>query len=695
MAGSTLTYPLNGAANWEAFPDIVQKIQAGFMRVSLTNFGNNSEPQVEAGSLLDVNGTVCVFSATESITGWSGISAGSEVYIYVVESTGTVTVEFSTTAPTYSAAKRGYYNGNNRCIGGLYKVSATKYAHKWMYPGNGEARIKDGSVAPAAITFDGTPVEDAFYGPPVTLDDPVGKAQPILFLHNRYGSGSNYVFKKASVDLSPWNGQKTGVFVVYLGDDLYAHAITQIENSARYTRLRFYEHNWGSTSWTQRGSITLVTSASSNYDIVSGLFHLGDSGGTAQIAILTVRSTTGDMRVWTYSFNKSTYAASQIGSMVTLASVNTNWLYMSCRAFCDAWQRFWVVWTDSTSGALTFAIWDHNGDGTYTQVDSLTIYASGQGNMRYYGVNDPIKLSSTKYRWIISTLSTSQLESSGVAYLFAVDFEDQTDTISCPWKAWRESGTYPYMGFHSVRYANGNDRILFAHVAAPIGPNTWAAVCQTGYTSTVDGAFREFHIGAVDRSHDRVIDLVRLRFATATGTDTTLPWNFIRNQNGLFVIAAPMKLATVSDYFLLVWSNGERAIGIACELQESGTSSIRSPGAFDNTYDGRIVISYEINTYQNERSFIIYCPICLGIADADYIAGDVVRPLIRGKIRGMSSLVAHAPLGSKLAWQVTTGEVDIEGAGAVPIGRLISDDVAEIDVPMMGYGYQSKDQRLS
>ena len=33
MAGSTLTYPLNGAATWENFPDIVQKIQAGLDQV--------------------------------------------------------------------------------------------------------------------------------------------------------------------------------------------------------------------------------------------------------------------------------------------------------------------------------------------------------------------------------------------------------------------------------------------------------------------------------------------------------------------------------------------------------------------------------------------------------------------------------------------------------------------------------------
>jgi hypothetical protein len=130
MAGSTLTYPLNGAANWEAFPDIVQKIQAGFMRVSLTNFDNNSEPQIAAGSTLDVNGTVVVFGAAEDITGWAEIANSTDVYIKVVVSGSSVTAEFTTDAPTWSTSKQGWYVGNDRYIFALYKDGSGNYTRK-------------------------------------------------------------------------------------------------------------------------------------------------------------------------------------------------------------------------------------------------------------------------------------------------------------------------------------------------------------------------------------------------------------------------------------------------------------------------------------------------------------------------------------------------------------------------------------
>lgn len=133
MAGSTLAYPLNGAANWENFPDIVQKIQAGYMRVNLTHFDDDDEPEIAAGSTLDVNGTVVVFSAAESITGWSGISIYNIVYIKIVVSGSSATAEFTTSAPTWSDAKQGWYDGNDRYIGGLFKDGDGNYSGKWLY----------------------------------------------------------------------------------------------------------------------------------------------------------------------------------------------------------------------------------------------------------------------------------------------------------------------------------------------------------------------------------------------------------------------------------------------------------------------------------------------------------------------------------------------------------------------------------
>jgi hypothetical protein len=147
MAGSTITYPLNGATNWENFPDIVQKMQAGFMNLNLTHFGDTSEPQIAAGSSLDVNGTPVVFSSAESFTGWSGISSGQIVYMKVVVSGSSATAAFTTTAPTWSDSKNGYYNGNDRYIGYLFKGGVSVYALKRLYWGVGDQGPKDDALS--------------------------------------------------------------------------------------------------------------------------------------------------------------------------------------------------------------------------------------------------------------------------------------------------------------------------------------------------------------------------------------------------------------------------------------------------------------------------------------------------------------------------------------------------------------------
>jgi len=136
MSGTLLAYPTNGAANWEAFPDIVQRLALGFMGLRLSNMANfSSEPQIEAGSVVEVAGGIYQFTNNESISGWSGIANDSDVYIKLVPSGSSITAVFVTAAPTWSVAKVGWYDVNDRYIGGLYKyTSGGDYKLKWMYP---------------------------------------------------------------------------------------------------------------------------------------------------------------------------------------------------------------------------------------------------------------------------------------------------------------------------------------------------------------------------------------------------------------------------------------------------------------------------------------------------------------------------------------------------------------------------------
>lgn len=698
MAGSTITYPLNGASNWENFTDIVQKIQSGFMRVSLSNFDNDSEPQIEGGSLLDVNGSVCVFSAAESITGWSGISAGNDVYIYVTVTGSSVTVSFSTTAPTYSAAKRGYYNGNDRCIGGLYKVSASKYSQKWIYPGNGEARIKDGSVMPTGLTFDGSPAEEATYGPAVTLNDPVSKGQPILFLHNRYGSGSSYVWKRASNILAPYNSNSYGPIVVYLGDDLWAHILLE-SGATYYLRLRIMEHNWGSMTWTQRGSTTTIWSGTSNFRNPLFLAYLGDVSGAAQLAIVCSR--TSGMEAYTYSINKSSYTISQIGSVFVLHATGTfAWWYGTGRAFMDQWQRFWYIGTETGSGNTTVEVWSHDGDGTYTQDATQTIF-TGMNSNRMINVPHPFKLSATKYRWV--TAAASGILQDPLAGFFAVDFEDATDTITKQWEAWRfiEDTSYEYKGYNMLPYLPGtpSKRAWTANYCAGTGPKSMIILCQN--TGGTGDCWKSIQTAIPDITDEQLVVQDWIRFANTYSNDTSWAGLILFHKNGIAVWNAPLRSYDLSatSWFTqhcgaVFIDNFRKIHPLGFQYIEDVGASSRNPDNYDIAFDGRIIFSYENSNAGAENSYIQYVPICLGIADADYVAGDIVRPLIRGKLRGMSGEISYTQMGNRLSWDISGGDVVVDGGG-VPVGRIISDDIWDIDVPMDGLPYDSIDNRLS
>jgi hypothetical protein len=140
MAGTQVTVAL----------DCLDKQRIGYQAMSLTHMNDTLEPQVGAGSLVEVGGALYEFTALESITGWAGIAPSNAVYIKVVPAGASCTVVFTTTAPTWSHAKQGWYNGNDRYIGGLYKDAGGNYVAKSVWQESADA-LPIGSI----IQFDG------------------------------------------------------------------------------------------------------------------------------------------------------------------------------------------------------------------------------------------------------------------------------------------------------------------------------------------------------------------------------------------------------------------------------------------------------------------------------------------------------------------------------------------------------------
>ncbi len=103
------------------------------LQLSLTNFANTAEPAIAAGGVMEVGGSLFMFTSEEAITGWAGIGNDTDCYIKLVVG-APMTVAFTTDPPTWSASKQGWYDGIHRYIGGLHRgATAADYEGKWLY----------------------------------------------------------------------------------------------------------------------------------------------------------------------------------------------------------------------------------------------------------------------------------------------------------------------------------------------------------------------------------------------------------------------------------------------------------------------------------------------------------------------------------------------------------------------------------
>ena len=85
---------------------VVDTQRRNYDHVSLTNFDNTSEPEIELGSTFDINGALWeVQTADLAISGWAAISNGAVAYIRI---SGGVPV-WTSTPPAWDAAKGGWY----------------------------------------------------------------------------------------------------------------------------------------------------------------------------------------------------------------------------------------------------------------------------------------------------------------------------------------------------------------------------------------------------------------------------------------------------------------------------------------------------------------------------------------------------------------------------------------------------------
>ena len=140
MAGTEVNLYGVGDVDLTALMNTVDLQRVTYQGLSLTNYDNDLEPAIAAGSLIENGGTLFSFGIEEAITGWAAIGDDTDAYIKLVPAGATpdtVTAEFTDVAPTWSDAKQGWYgtvaSANHRYIGGLYRDDAASYDKKYLY----------------------------------------------------------------------------------------------------------------------------------------------------------------------------------------------------------------------------------------------------------------------------------------------------------------------------------------------------------------------------------------------------------------------------------------------------------------------------------------------------------------------------------------------------------------------------------
>jgi len=153
MSGSIIPTPAYKATDWQSFGTQVEKQRLGFIAISLTNYNNDSVPQIAAGSVVEISGSLFIFESNDSIGGTPTSDSLNYVMLEVSGSgdSQTVSGSWTTTAPTWNDGKQGYYDAteNKRCVGGCY-YDGTNYTDKWIYlkPQDHTTIRRNGSLRP-------------------------------------------------------------------------------------------------------------------------------------------------------------------------------------------------------------------------------------------------------------------------------------------------------------------------------------------------------------------------------------------------------------------------------------------------------------------------------------------------------------------------------------------------------------------
>lgn len=116
------------AASFSGDGTLITNMLKGYINGAYVGRDSNTQVAISPGTV-EVGGKIAIITSEIIHTVTSLQSARDFHYIYIDDSQTTypygVDIIDTTTEPTYNAAKKGYYNGNDRCIGVVYSPSSS------------------------------------------------------------------------------------------------------------------------------------------------------------------------------------------------------------------------------------------------------------------------------------------------------------------------------------------------------------------------------------------------------------------------------------------------------------------------------------------------------------------------------------------------------------------------------------------
>jgi len=244
----------------------------GYEAVTISNYSATTEPAVQAGSKLEISGDIYEFTLT-SITGWSGIANSTQAYIKFVPAGSACTVEFTDSAPTWSDAKQGWYDGNDRYIFAVYKDGSGNYTKKSYLPikllrrlyGNtyidGDVTAEEGLTANANSSVNA----DLLVTDDLTVQQTLEVTQTSTLTGGIDSGGGGTFLKFKIVEIGDWNMNVSaaGVASVSVAHGLTASTIRSVSvivrNDAPNTYYPLNSFSNGADPALFAGGVTAIT----------------------------------------------------------------------------------------------------------------------------------------------------------------------------------------------------------------------------------------------------------------------------------------------------------------------------------------------------------------------------------------------------------------------------------------------------